>query len=337
MNPLDIYQGAKYLLKDQNGNDIPNKDAFVKNAGAARAFSGNISIGGDNGEWTTAQLIEWLDGQGAFNHPYWMCKGSWSYASNKIITDTGCGNIQLAGAVVEVMGVKSAMTIRITTPTTVTNGTAKAQFTYINHGDSYSPGWRRDYNTANLPDTLQSSGRVTALSGTGRGAAAGLQMYEAYSNDYPSTYGNVLHLRGATAAGEGELFIGWSGTSGAHAPVHVRSRRDTDSATWSDWAQLYTTANKPTASDVGAYSKSESDDRYLQSSAAVTGVRLGSVSSYTPSSNEVSWTQNLGDGNVLTGIIVQDTGKNSADNIGGIYYRRLQYCVNGTWLNAASS
>ncbi|STO98874.1 major tail fiber protein [Escherichia coli] len=50
----------------------------------------------------------------------------------------------------------------------------------------------------------------------------------------------MLHLKGATAAGEGELFIGWSGTSGDHAPVHIRSRRDTDSANWSEWAQVYT-------------------------------------------------------------------------------------------------
>ncbi|EGY1271951.1 phage tail protein, partial [Escherichia coli] len=84
--------------------------------------------------------------------PYWMCKGSWSYGNNKIITDTGCGNIHLAGAVIEVMGIKSAMTIRITTPTTSSgSGTANAQFTYINHGDGYSPGWRRDYNTKNKP------------------------------------------------------------------------------------------------------------------------------------------------------------------------------------------
>ncbi|WP_250312769.1 phage tail protein, partial [Escherichia coli] len=65
-------------------------------------------------------------------------------------------------------------------------------------------------------------------------------LYEAYNNGYPSPYGNVLHLKGATAAGEGELFIGWSGTSGDHAPVHIRSRRDTDSANWSEWAQVYT-------------------------------------------------------------------------------------------------
>ncbi|HCP7418344.1 TPA: tail fiber protein [Escherichia coli] len=88
-------------------------------------------------------------------------------------------------------------------------------------------------------NTLVSRGRVTALASNAQGTS-GIQLYEAYNNGYPSPYGNVLHLKGATAAGEGELFIGWSGTSGDHAPVHIRSRRDTDSANWSEWAQVYT-------------------------------------------------------------------------------------------------
>ncbi|EKL0156764.1 tail fiber protein, partial [Escherichia coli] len=88
-------------------------------------------------------------------------------------------------------------------------------------------------------NTLVSRGRVTALEANAQGTS-GIQLYEAYNNGYPSPYGNVLHLKGATAAGEGELFIGWSGTSGDHAPVHIRSRRDIDSANWSEWAQVYT-------------------------------------------------------------------------------------------------
>ncbi|EOU1013658.1 tail fiber protein [Shigella sonnei] len=100
-------------------------------------------------------------------------------------------------------------------------------------------------------NTLVSRGPVTALSGSTQGTA-GIQMYEAYSNNYPTSFGNVLHMKGASAAGEGELLIGWSGTSGAHAPVYVRSRRDTSTANWSGWAQVYTTAHKPTAADVGA-------------------------------------------------------------------------------------
>lgn len=146
-----INRAAGSLQKDQNGRDVPQPDTFTCHIGAARAFSGSVSIGG-GGNWTTVEFIVWLESQGAFNHPYWMCKGSWSYADNRVITDTGCGNIQLAGAVVEVMGVRGAMTIRITTPTTTAgNGTPSAQFTYINHGDGYLPGWHRDFNTANPP------------------------------------------------------------------------------------------------------------------------------------------------------------------------------------------
>lgn len=250
----------KRLQKDQNGADIPGKDTFTKNIGACRAFGGSVST--TTGNWTTAQFIEWLDSQGAFNHPYWMCKGSWSYGNNKIINDTGCGNIHLAGAVIEVMGIKSAMTIRITTPTTSTGGgTTNAQFTYINHGTDYSPGWRRDYNSRNKPTAseigalpsggtavssvnLSSKGRVTALTDNTQGAT-GLELYEVYNNGYPTAYGNIIHLKGMTAVGEGELLIGWSGTSGAHAPVFIRSRRDTTDANWSPWAQLYTSAHPP--------------------------------------------------------------------------------------------
>ncbi|WP_436912631.1 terminase gpA endonuclease subunit [Escherichia coli] len=250
----------KRLQKDQNGADIPGKDTFTKNIGACRAFGGSVST--TTGNWTTAQFIEWLDSQGAFNHPYWMCKGSWSYGNNKIITDTGCGNIHLAGAVIEVMGIKSAMTIRITTPTTSSGGgTINAQFTYINHGTDYSPGWRRDYNSRNKPTAseigalpsggtavssvnLASKGRVAALTDNTQGAA-GLGLYEVYNNGYPTAYGNIIHLKGMTAVGEGELLIGWSGTSGAHAPAFIRSRRDTTDANWSPWAQLYTSAHPP--------------------------------------------------------------------------------------------
>ncbi|WP_404999986.1 tail fiber protein [Escherichia coli] len=88
-------------------------------------------------------------------------------------------------------------------------------------------------------NTLVSRGRVTALSGSTQGTT-GIQMYEAYNNSYPTMYGNVLHMKGASAAGEGELLIGWSGTSGAHAPVFIRSRRDNTGAAWSAWAQVYT-------------------------------------------------------------------------------------------------
>ncbi|EFI3750083.1 hypothetical protein HH607_004312 [Escherichia coli] len=87
---------------------------------------------------------------------------------------------------------------------------------------------------------LASKGRVTALANATQGSNTGIQMYEAYSNGYPTAYGNVIHLKGASSAGEGEILIGWSGTSGTHAPAYLRSRRDAADSNWSEWAQIYT-------------------------------------------------------------------------------------------------
>ncbi|WP_105288792.1 tail fiber protein [Escherichia sp. MOD1-EC5948] len=101
-------------------------------------------------------------------------------------------------------------------------------------------GVRFDGSTNISIPTITSRGRVTALTGITQGAATGLQMYEAYNNGYPTTYGNVLHLKGAASTGEGELLIGWSGTNGAHAPAFIRSKRDSTAAAWSEWAQVYT-------------------------------------------------------------------------------------------------
>ena len=89
---------------------------------------------------------------------------------------------------------------------------------------------------------IVSRGNVTAETGvTGRPAVEGLSMSLAYSNGYPASYGNVISLRGQ---GDGQIFVGWSGTDGAHAPVYVRSKRDNvTTANWSPWAQFYTSAN----------------------------------------------------------------------------------------------
>ena len=73
-----------------------------------------------------------------------------------------------------------------------------------------------------------------------------------YNNGYPTQYGNVITLGGA---GGGELLVGWSGITGAHADNYIRSRRDTGN-TWSAWARLITDVNynqySPTLTGGGA-------------------------------------------------------------------------------------
>lgn len=69
------------------------------------------------------------------------------------------------------------------------------------------------------------------------------------------------------------------------------------------------------------------------STGAVQGVRFFYQDYYQPPSNEVSWHFKCPDGAVLSGINVQDVGKNSADNIGGVNFKYLQILVNGIWGN----
>ncbi|ELL6771036.1 tail fiber protein [Escherichia coli] len=433
----------KRLQKDQNGADIPGKDTFTKNIGACRAYSGALST--EAGNWTTAQFIEWLDSRGAFNHPYWMCKGSWSYANNKIITDTGCGDIHLAGCVVEVMGTKSAITIRVTTPTTSSGGgTTSAQFTYINHGDGYSPGWRRDWNrqgdamtgtinqdggsqnaymsTALCSGTrggkkylrkfrggegdtiwhetvqggvvrwatgntdaqeelslssaygLRSRGEITSLSANGLRIAYGNYGFF-IRNDGGSTYlmltasgdkfgtwnglrpltinnanggvsmGHGLSVTGDIAsstkvrAGSGKKFtVSSSNTSTKEAAFNLwgNSSRPVvaelgDDAGWHFYSQR-NTDNSITFAVNGQVSPSNYgnfDSRYVRD------IRLGGAATYKPANNGMTWTHQAPSGCVYSGIIVQDTGSNSADNIGGVYYRPVQKYINGTWYNVA--
>lgn len=173
----------------------------AKDVGVAQAFSASYSTGAGN--WTTAEFIAWLKERGAFEVPYWMMKGSWSYADNKIITDTGVGNICLAGAVIEVLGTEGAMTIRVTTPTTTTGGgIACAQFTYINHGSAYAPAWRRDYNTALKPTAAD----VGALPISG-GTMTGVLTLQNVSQPLKTPGGGIL-------ANDGNLYINKSGFAG---------------------------------------------------------------------------------------------------------------------------
>ncbi|EDU64357.1 tail fiber protein [Escherichia coli] len=397
----------KRLQKDQNGADIPGKDTFTKNIGACRAYSGALST--EAGNWTTAQFIDWLESQGAFNHPYWMCKCSWSYGNNKIITDTDCGTIHLAGCVIEVMGVKAAMTIRVTTPSTSSGGgTTSAQFTYINHGADYAPGWRRDYNTKNKQPAF-------ALGKTGNTVANNKAVgWNWDSGAYCAQDGGASKMVLHFYTGEGSCPAMQFLVDYKNRGIFYRSARD-GYGFEADWSEFYTTSRKPTPADILALAlsggsmsgsikfindafliwerntdwakigfKNDSDadsDSYmwfetgdngneyfkwrirsgsttkdlmtLKSDALrVTGqvipsnfsnfdsryvrdIRLGGAATYKPANNGMTWTHQAPSGCVYTGIIVQDTGSNSADNIGGVYYRPVQKYINGKWYNVA--
>ncbi|EII34868.1 phage tail protein [Escherichia coli] len=312
-----VNQASGALQKNQNGADIPGKDTFTKNIGACRAYSSWLNIGGDSQVWTTAQFISWLESQGAFNHPYWMCKGSWAYANNKVITDTGCGNICLAGAVVEVIGTRGAMTIRVTTPSTSSGGgITNAQFTYINHGDAYAPGWRRDYNTKNQQPAF-------ALGQTG----------STVGNDKAVGWNWNSGVYNANIGGASTLILHFNMNTGScpavqfrvnyrNGGIFYRSARD-GYGFEADWSEFYTTTRKPSAGDVGAYTQAECNSRFI------TGIRLGGLSS-VQTWNGPGWSDRSG--YVVTGSV----NGNRDELIDTTQARPIQYCINGTWYNAGS-
>ncbi|WP_425401785.1 phage tail protein [Escherichia coli] len=401
------------------------------NIGCPASPTGWLETGDNGASITTEQLVTLLRDSGAFNAKAWIARCAWAYANSASIPDseTGCGIIPLAGAVIEVFNNGSSSnnyTIRITTATTtsVSGALTNAEFVYVFNGTSYSPGWRRAYNTKNKPTAADvgalplSGGALTGgLTAAGEiisKSANGLRIaYGNYGffirNDGSSTYfmltasgdnlgtwnslrpltinnangavsiGNGLNVTGdirtnawvyanrfsvnsssgswismrdqnvifglnkvSTSSAQALLrqdhadrkfFIGGLGNSqfGFYMINNSRTANGTDGQAFLD-----SSGNFQCGGQIVPANYSNFDSRYALKTAYISSVRLGSAASYKPSSNGVSWTQNLGSGLVMTGIIVQETGSNSADNIGGIYYRPVQYCINGTWYTAAS-
>nr|WP_232381249.1 phage tail protein [Escherichia coli] len=270
------------LAKNQNGADIPNKDKFTQTIGACRSFHGSISTGAGN--WTTAQFIEWLESQWAFNHPYWMCKCSWSYGNNKIITDTGCGLIHLAGCVIEVMGHKGAMTIRVTTPSTsVDGGITNAQFTYINHGDAYAPGWRRDYNTKYKPTPSD----IGALSTSGGTVSGPLSVTGGITGTLNGNASTATKLQTARSIGG----VGFDGSANINLPgVNTTGNQNTT-------GNAATATKLQTARKISGVPFDGSTDITL-TAAHVAAFARGATGSYADADGGVPWNAESGAYNV---------------------------------------
>ncbi|QJM51046.1 phage tail protein [Klebsiella pneumoniae] len=89
------------------------------------------------------------------------------------------------------------------------------------------------------------------------------------------------------------------------------------------WSDFYTTTRKPSAGDVGAYTRTECNSRFI------TGIRLGGLSSVR-TWNGPGWSDRSG--YVVTGSV----NGNRDELIDTTQARPIQYCINGTWYNAGS-
>lgn len=139
-------------------------------------------------------------------------------------------------------------------------------------------------DTSHTHNRIVSRGDVTAETGAdGRPAVEGLSMSQAYNNGYPTSYGNVINLRGA---GDGQILVGWSGSDKGYAPVYVRNKRDnTTTADWSSWQQFYTTGYKPTKADVGLGNVDNTEDSAKSVSYANSAGNASKVNNHTVNSD----------------------------------------------------
>lgn len=136
----------------------------AKNVGATACPTGWLITGDNNSSITTSSFITLLQNQGAFNTRAWVARCSFAAADSAYIPDseTKCGIIPLAGAVIEVVSFgMTNYTIRVTTATTSSVSGAKTNSEFIYSYDNYngstnSPGWRRCYNSKNYSVNLSS-------------------------------------------------------------------------------------------------------------------------------------------------------------------------------------
>ena len=89
-------------------------------------------------------------------------------------------------------------------------------------------------NTTGSAKVVLNQDNVAALTGTAI-PERGLSMVQGYNNGYPHAYGNSLRLGGD---GQGEIYVGWSGSNGGLAPSFIRNKRDTADANWSAWREI---------------------------------------------------------------------------------------------------
>lgn len=186
-----------------------------------------------------------------------------------------------------------------------------------NAGPSESVEWNVEYNTANKPTATE----VDAVSASGGGTFKGAVNFNnvlRIDKSYPG-----LALRDADAddstVGKDVLLE----SSGGNARLLFRKKDSTDNQLMLSFPKvagtLYSTGNKPSAGDVGSYTKAECDARY------VADVQLGAGTRKTTWNTSGNWPNTAG--YVITSVWKDAQG----DNLDGVVYAPLQKKIGSTW------
>ncbi|EEV9019496.1 tail fiber protein [Escherichia coli] len=326
----------KRLQKDKNGADIPDKRLFLRNIGATNSTT--MSFSGGTGWFRLATVTM----PQASSVVYISLIGGAGYNVNSPM-QAGISELVLRAGNGNPKGLTGTLWRRTSVGFTNfawVNTSGDTYDVYVEIGN-YATGVNIQWDyTSNASVTIHTSPTYTANKPTGLTDGT---VYIIYSSHIKPTAADVGALSLSGGQLNGALGIGTSSALGGNSIVlgdndtgfkqngdgnldvyanNVHVMRFVSGSIQSNKTINITGRVNP--SDYGNF-----DSRYVRD------IRLGGAATYKPANNGMTWTHQAPSGCVYSGIIVQDTGSNSADNIGGVYYRPVQKYINGTWYNVA--
>ncbi|EPB9411662.1 tail fiber protein, partial [Escherichia coli] len=312
----------KRLQKDQNGADIPDKRLFLRNIGATNSTT--MSFSGGTGWFRLATVTM----PQASSVVYISLIGGAGYNVNSPM-QAGISELVLRAGNGNPKGLTGALWRRTSVGFTNfawVNTSGDTYDVYVEIGN-YATGVNIQWDyTSNASVTIHTSPTYTANKPTGLTDGT---VYVIYSSHIKPTAADVGALSLSGGQLNGALGIGTSSALGGNSIVlgdndtgfkqngdgnldvyanNVHVMRFVSGSIQSNKTINITGRVNP--SDYGNF-----DSRYVRD------IRLGGAATYKPANNGMTWTHQAPSGCVYSGIIVQDTGSNSADNIGGVYYR----------------
>ncbi|WP_393948433.1 phage tail-collar fiber domain-containing protein [Kluyvera intermedia] len=206
-------------------------------------------------------------------------------------------------------------------------------------GPSAAAGWVIEFNTVNKPAAAE----VDAVSASGGGTFKGIVHFTSIVRIDKSYPGLVLRDAGTADSVIGKDII--LEASGSNVRLLFRKKDITDNQLMLSFPKvtgtLYSTGNKPSAGDVGAYSKSEGDARYQ-----AKGNYTPAGQAYTKAESDARYVQNMqrgaatspgkaneyGPNEAPTGCVLTRAWHDASTSYGVLFtYRPLQIYINGAW------
>ncbi|HBA6880822.1 TPA: phage tail protein [Escherichia coli] len=331
-----VNQASGALQKNQNGADIPDKKLFLRNIGTTNSTTMSFSGGAGWFKLATVTMPQ------ASSVVYISLIGGAGYNVNSPM-QAGISELVLRAGNGNPKGLTGALWRRTSVGFTNfawVNTSGDTYDVYVEIGN-YATGVNIQWDyTRDARVTIHTSPTYTANKPTGLTDGT---VYVIYSSHIKPTAADVGALSLSGGQLNGALGIGTSSALGGNSIVlgdndtgfkqngdgyldvyanNVHVMRFVSGSIQSNKTINITGRVNP--SDYGNF-----DSRYVKD------VRLGSQQYYGVN-NWQTWNFQCPSGHVLSGINVQDTGSNSADNIAGVYYRPVQKYINGTWYNVAS-